>query len=206
MKAVRIKKYVMAPVLRVAVVVLLLAGIGCLGEPEIDERWTLLEMQSVSPQPGQAQAAGSPINVSVSSRITYRQILTGFLVAEVRYSDSVSPAEVTLDHGAHTAEVAQSIDRILANSVTAGRATKAVTGFDHLMRDVRLSFTAQIPPEMFDAVGGDGLYLVLYMGSGDEVRLQDGRDSLVVTPFVSGQHEVLFTGFALDITQPGGGS
>jgi len=174
---------------------------SCLGEPEIDQRWTLLEMVESTPQPTNSVVAGGTVDVTVSGRITYRKILTGFLVAEVRYSDSVTPSSVTLDPTRHTLDVAQDVDRILANSVTAGRATKPVTGFDHLLQDVGLSFTAQLP----DTADGGGVYLLLYMGEGDEIRLQDGRDSLVVTPFVSTDREVLHTGFALSVSQPGGG-
>ncbi len=202
MKQSQHKQYVL--LLLIVLSGLLAAVTGCLDEPEIDERWTLLEFTSVSPRPDQSRPADAPIDVTVSSRITYRQILTGFLVAEVRYSDTVSPAEVALDHDAHTAEVARDVDRILANSVTAGRATKVVTGFDHLMRDVRLSFSAQVPPELFDPGSNGGLYLVMYMGEGDEIQLEDGTDSLVVTPFVSGNREVLHTGFVLNILPPGG--
>jgi hypothetical protein len=142
--------------------------------------------------------------VSVKGRITYRDILTGFLVAEVRYSDTISPASVPLDPTENTLEAAQAIDYILANSVTAGRATRAVTGFDHLMQDIDLSFTATVPPEMYagGATAGRGLYLLLYMGAGDEIELANGADSLVVTPFVSTQYEVLHNGFALRITPP----
>jgi hypothetical protein len=89
---------------------------------------------------------GQPLAVSVKGRITYRDILTGFLVAEVRYSDTISPASVPLDPTENTLEAAQAIDRILANSVTAGRATRAVTGFDHLMQDVDLSSVKCRPP------------------------------------------------------------
>lgn len=178
----------------------LVTGFGCLGEPEIDERWTLLEFVTVDPLPGQSATANLPLDVTVRGRVTYRDILTGFLVAELRYSDSVSPESVVLQPTAHTLSVAADVDRILANSVTAGRATRAVTGWDHLMQDVSLSFTAQVP----DSATGRGLYLLLYMGEGDEIRLQDGRDSLVVTPFVSTDYEVLHTGFELDIIPPGG--
>jgi len=178
---------------------------GCvLDEPEIDKRWTVLEFVDVTPQPGQTSPGGQPLNVSVKGRITYRDILTGFLVAEVRYSDTISPASVPLDPTENTLEAAQAIDYILANSVTAGRATRAVTGFDHLMQDIDLSFTATVPPEMYagGATAGRGLYLLLYMGAGDEIELANGADSLVVTPFVSTQYEVLHNGFALRITPP----
>jgi hypothetical protein len=183
----------------------LATALGCLGEPEIDERWTLLELVDVTPQPGQALAATQPINVTVKTRTTYRKILTGFLVAEVRYSDTIFRSDVTLDPLDHTLEVAQDVDRILANSVTAGRATRAVTGFDHLMWDLELSFSANVPAAMFPTPGqpaAGALYLLLYMGEGEEIELQNGQDSLVVTPFVSTDYEVLHTGFVLDITPP----
>ena len=56
---------------------LLLTLVGCLGEPEIDERWTLVEFLNASPGPS-AVAGGQPLDVTVSGRITYRQIHTGF--------------------------------------------------------------------------------------------------------------------------------
>ena len=183
---------------RGAAIVLALAlttVVSCLGEPEIDERWSKTEFLNVSPQPGATAPAGQSMDVTVQGRITYRQILTGFLVAEVRYSASVPPTIVQLDPEEHTLEIAQDIDRILANSVTAGRATKAVTGFDHLMQDVDLSFTAMVP----DSVGVGGLYLLLYMGDGNEIELPGGRDSLVVTPFVPTDREILHTGFPMEI-------
>lgn len=174
-----------------------LALAGCLGEPEIDERWTLLEMVSVAPLPEQPQSASQPLNVNVRGRVTYRDIVTGFMVAEVRYSPTLTSVSLPLDKDEHTEECAQSVDRILASSVTAGRATRAVTGWDHLMQDVNLSFTALVPVA---ALTGGGLFLVLYMGAGDEIELANGEDSLVVTPFVSTDKEILHTGFPLTIT------
>jgi len=185
----------------------LLSG-ACLDEPEIDERWTLIELTEIRPQPGQTVPGDQAIDVTASGRITYRQIITGFLVAEVRYSDTVLPGSVALDPTRHTLAIAADIDNVLANSVTAGRATKPITGWDHLMQDVSLSFTAQVPAAMFPGGAGPAagaLYLVMYVGEGDEIRLQDGRDSLVVTPFRSVDYELLHTGFPLDVTPPGGG-
>ena len=193
---------------RVLGVALLLAAglvpmVSCLGEPDINERWTVVEFIAVAPAPGQALSATQPVDVSVTGRITYRDILTGFLVAEVRYSDTIAPNTVFLDPQEANATTAEDIDLILANSVTAGRATQAVTGFDHLMQDIELAFTAQVPGELFDNANR-GLYLILYMGEGDEIRRQDGTDSLVVTPFISSDYEVLHTGFALAVTPPRG--
>ncbi len=172
--------------------------VSCLGEPEVDERWTLLEMRAVAPAPG-VTVSGNQISVAVDARVTYRQILTGFMVAEVRYSDVFNPANLALDPTVHDEETAEDIDAILANSVTMGRATKAVTGWDHLMQDMELDFTAQVP-QMNASDPNQGLFLLVYMGSGEEIQLQDGRDSLVVTPFVSTDKQVLHTGFALDVS------
>jgi hypothetical protein len=190
---------------RLAVFVAVLAAVivaGCvLDEPEVDERWTLVEFLDVSPAPGQTRTASQPIQVNANGRITYRRIVTGFLVAEVRYSDTISPQNVVLTPDDHTEACALAVDRILAASVSTGRATRAVTGFDHLMQDIDLSFTAQVPAAMATNPGGPGgLYLVLYMGSGEEIELSSGEDSLVVTPFVSSATEILHTGFPLQVT------
>lgn len=174
------------------------ALIGCLDEPGIDETWTKLEFLSVTPGPKQTRSASQPISVSVKGRVTYRSILTGFLVAEVRYSPTIAPKSVALNPDVHSLNEAEDIDRILANSVTAGRATRASTGFDHLMQDVDLTFTAQVPAAAMTGTGG--LYLLLYMGDGDKVERQDGTDTLVVTPFRSTSREILHTGFALNVT------
>jgi len=173
---------------------------GCLDEPEIDERWTVVEFLDVAPQPQTVVQPNQTLTVTVKGRITYRQILTGFLVAEVRQSTSLSPNNVLLDPAEHTLDTAGAVDLVLANSVTAGRVTRAVTGFDHLMQDFDLTFSAQVP----DTSNTSGLFVVLYMGDGDEIQLPGGQDSLVVTPFVSTDREVLHSGFPLDIAPAGG--
>ncbi len=193
--------------LTAALSLLLLAG--CLGEPEIDERWTLLEFLSTDPVPGEDLMADQPLSVQVAGQIIYRDIRTGFLVAEVRYSDTLGPAALDLDPDDHSLETAKQVERVLNNSVTAGRATRAVTGFDHLMQRVDLAFDVTVPPGMFtgdpDSVANRGLYLLLYLGEGDEIELENNQDSLVVTPFPVDQYELLFTGFALDLIDPAGG-
>lgn len=189
---VRLRAVLMLPALLAA------STLACLDAPDIDETWTTLEFLSVTPGPQQTRSASQPINVSLEGRITYRQILTGFVVAEVRYSPTIAPSSVTLNPKENTLNDAQDIDRILANSVTTGRATRAITGFDHLMQDVNLSFTAGVPAGA--AAGTGGLYLVFYMGEGDEIELEDGNDSLVVTPFRSTDKELLHTGFAISLT------
>ena len=192
------------PVAAVLVAAALATFTGCLGEPEIDERWTLLEVVESTPvSQAQLDAAGS-IPVQVKGRITYRDIHTGFAVAELRYSPTLTPTDLALDPETHDEDQASQIDLILANSVTAGRATRAVTGFDHLIQEVDLSFDGWVPAEMMASgtpVGG--MFLVFYLGEGDEIRLGGGRDSLVVTPFDSGDYEILSTGLELLVNADG---
>lgn len=186
----------------------LVLAAGCLGEPEIGERWTLLELMVSTPGPQANLPADRDIPVRVRGRITYRDIETGFLVAEARYAENLDRRGFALDRDVHDLNAALEIERILENSVTAGRATKAVTGFDHLMQTVDLEFTARVPAAMGntppDSVLHRGLFLVLYLGEGDEIELQDGRDSLVVTPFRVEETQVLFTGHLLNVDQVGG--
>ena len=180
---------------------------GCLGEPEIDERWTLLEMLESNPVSQARIASGATVAVNVKGRITYRAIQTGFLVAELRYSPDLSADAIVLDPQMHDLDQARLVDLILENSVTAGRATRAVTGFDHLMQDIDLSFDGWVPAEMTaawpDSGMTGGLFLVLYMAEGDEIELGGGRDSLVIDPFLSRDFEILGTGLELQVLGPG---
>lgn len=195
------------PAAAVFVTAALAALPGCLGEPEIDERWTLLEILSSTPTSQAVFASNASIAVQVNGRITYRDIHTGFLVAELRYSPGIAASAIELDPTIHDLAQAGQIDRILENSVTAGRATRPVTGFDHLMQDIDLSFDGWVPAEMTadypDSGMTGGLFLLLYMAEGDEIELGGGRDSLVVTPFLSRNYEILGTGLELQILPPG---
>lgn len=186
-----------------------LALVGCLGEPPLDERWTLLEFLAAEPAVQTAVPADQPLTVSVSGRITYRAIRTGYLVAELRYSDALTPALVPLDPDEHSLEHALAVENILQHSVTAGRATRAVTGFDHLMQTVDLTFTAPVPAAMLsggaDSLATRGLFLVLYLGEGEEVELPAGRDTLVVTPFAVEDSQVLFCGYPISVGAPAAG-
>ena len=187
----------------IAAVFMAAAMAGCLDEPEIDERWTLLELMQTSPGTATVQPANQTVDIAVTGRITYRDIETGFLVAEARYADSLNRSGLVLDHNEHTLASALEIETILDNSVSAGRAVKAVTGFDHSQQTINLAFTAQVPQELAtgnpDSSGFRGLYLVLYMAEGEEIELDGGADSLVVTPFRVEETQVLHTGHPLNI-------
>ena len=125
----------------------------------------------------------------------YRSILTGYEVAELRSSSSVPRSSVALGTNAPRLRMAQDIDRILAGSVTRGRAIRAVTGWDHLMQHIDLSFTGTVPAASDSSMGpGGGLFLLCYLGSGVKIELPSGADTIVVTPFTSSAYEVLPVG------------
>lgn len=180
---------------------------GCLGEPEIEDRWTRIDLESTSLTPYQSLPPGPTPPISVRAAITYRSILTGFAVAELRASGTLSATDVVLHPDASRERMAQDIDHILQNSVTMGRATRAVTGWDHLIQHIDFNFTGVAPVSM-DSAGvpigpATGLFLVCYLGEGEEIELANGDDSLVVTPFNSAQYEILPVGLELTVATPG---
>ena len=176
---------------------------GCLGEPELEDRWTRIDLMSTSVQPLQVIPLGTLQPVTMSARITYRSIITGFAVAELRVSHTLSPGMVQVNPDAPREQMAQDIDRLLQQSVSVGRATRAVTGWDHLMQDIDFSFAGAVPATVDSAGGSGGLFLLCYLGSGQKVELQDGRDSIIVTPFVSSTYELLPVGMGFTTAGPG---
>ena len=174
-----------------------LCASGCLGKPEIEDRWTRIDIASASVAPYQNMVPGAAELISVRAAITYRSILTGFAVAELRVS-SVDPATVVLEPTANRVRMANEIDLILRNSRSVGRATRAVTGWDHLIQHIDFNFVG-VTPAVLDSTGAPaGLFLVCYLGSGVEIERADGTDSLVVTSFASQQYELLPVGLELN--------
>ncbi len=174
-----------------------LAIAGCLGRPSVDERWTSLEIvQSSVTAPDPVTLGGDPI--TVSANLTYRNILTGAFVAEMRASDTITNDMVQLDIEKQSIGTAKDVDFILANSVTAGRDVRTVTGFPSLVQDVNFTFDTFTPPGMGSVTG---LFLVLYMGDEEEIEVQ-GQDSIVVTPWISDEYEVLHKGIAIPLAGP----
>jgi hypothetical protein len=98
--------------------------------------------------------------------------------------------------------MAQDIDGILAQSAPMGRATRAVTGWDHLVQRIDFAFDGFVPAAMDSSGPPAGLFLVCYLGQGSEIELPDGRDSLVVTPFPSTPYEILPVGIELGVAAP----
>jgi len=173
---------------------------GCLREPEIEERWTNLEIVAtdVDGEIPVDTASGEMINVS--AEITFRKILTGAFVAELRASDTITSDMVNLDPETRTIGTAEDVDFILENSVTAGRDFRTVTGFPELQRTVDFQFGTFVPLAEHMAGPATGHFLVLYMGSEEEVENEAGEDSVVITPFPSGEYEILHKGVAIPLT------
>ncbi len=178
---------------------LLLAGVlvtGCLGEPELEDRWTRIDLDETSLESGQEIATGTPTSVRCTGAVTFRSVLTGFLVTEVRVSSSMTSDAVGLDPDGPRLDMAHDVDDILASSVTAGRAVRAMTGWDHLIFPFDLTFDATVPA-VSDSGATVGAFLVTYMGEGEEIELENGSDSLVVTPFPSEDYQILPIGLPL---------
>lgn len=174
---------------------------GCLGEPEIEDRWTRVDIEASTVYPWQGLPAGSTQTFGVSAAITYRRIVTGYVVAELRAS-SIRPTQVNVAPDADREPMAYAIDNILANSVSQGRATRAVTGWDHLIQRLDLSFAATVPAGVDSTGQAPGLFLLTYLAEGEEIELGGGRDTLIITPFPSAPYQILPVGMPLTVTAP----
>jgi hypothetical protein len=174
---------------------------GCFDAPEIEDRWTRVDILAASLTPGQALPAGASQNIAVSADVTFRRILTGYAVAELRAS-SVPITSVVVGPQAPRVPMAQDIDRVLANSVTLGRMTRAVTGWDHLIQHIDFAFTG-VTPAAADSSSA-GLFLLCYLGSGVKVERPGNTDTVIVTPFVSQTDQVLPVGLELTLAGSGG--
>ena len=187
----------------VAGAALALAAAGCLGAPKIEDRWTRVDMTGASLAPSQPVQAGTTIPVQVSSDIYYRRILTGYAVAELRASTAYSPGTLFLNPNADRLRMASDMDRLLATSVSMGREARAVTGWDHLIQHIDFAFTGSIPGSVTDSLGTGptaGLFLVCYLGSGVEIELPTGGDSVIVTPYPSTPYQILPVGLPVTVT------
>ena len=177
---------------------------GCMWEPKIEDQWTRVDLQSSNLLPLQAVPAGTSITISGRADITYRSILTGAVVAELRASSTIPSVGSIVSPDAEREPMAAAIDRLFASSVSLGRDTKLVTGWDHLIQPFDFSFSATVPA-MLDSAGVPigapvGLFLVCYLGSATKFELPGGGDSLVVVPFGSAQYRVLPVGIPLTVT------
>lgn len=175
---------------------------GCLGAPEIEDRWTRVDLLSSNLAARQVIPSGSLQPITMSTTITYRSILTGFAVADLRASSATAAAAVVLDTDAPREQMALDIDRILQTSVSLGRATRAVTGWDHLIQHVDFSFNG-VGPALTDSAGAPvSLFLLCYLGAGQTVERQGLTDTLIITPFRSSDYRILPVGLELAVGGP----
>ena len=182
---------------------LLVTSGGCLEAPKIEDRWTRVDLDHSTLAPGEALTAGTMDSIHVDARITYRRIVTGFFVAELRASATLGPTSVALYPDAPRVPMANDIDAVLANSVSLGRAVYPVTGWDHLIQPVSLDFQA-MPQSTVDSSGvslgaTSGLFLVCYLGSGVKIERPGRADSIAVTPFLSAPNQLLPVGMELTV-------
>ena len=171
----------------------LLLGAGCLGTPDVEDGWTRVDLQAYGFTPAQPLVPGSTCTVTASTAITYRRIVTGFAVTELRAS-SVPPTSIVLGPDEERMPMAQAIDLVLPNSVSLGRFVRPITGWDHLIQRIDQTFTAQLPAGVDSSGAPINVYLVSYLGSGEEIERPGQSDTIIVTPFVSTQAEVLPVG------------
>lgn len=188
-----------------ALLVLVAASLGlggCLWEPKVEDRWTRVDLESASMLPLQAVPVGGALTVSGRATITYRTILTGVVVAEIRASGSIPSAGAPVHPDAERVPMAAAIDGILAGSVSLGRDTRLITGWNHLIQPFDFSVSGTVPATVDSSGAPVGLFLLCYLGSATEIQLPGGGDSLVVTPLNSTQYQVLPVGMAFTVTGP----
>lgn len=171
---------------------------GCLGDPPIQERWTHLEMIGVAAPDSADLRSGDTATIRLDGRVTFRRLVTGFLVGEVRVASDLTVDSLALDDE-DLVLASESVDRLLRRSTSVARSVKALAGFPQLRRTVPMEFQVRVPATPAPTEGAPAnpapsVFLVLYMGDGEEVELADGRDSLVVRPFDTHEHEVLAQG------------
>ena len=185
-----------------AVAALALVLGGCLGEPELEDRWTRVDTDGESVRVIASGTAGVACSVSVRTTVTYRKILTGFAVSELRATTAVPLSAFADGEDGDRLAMAQAIDVLLQNSVGLGRATRAVTGWDHLIQELPMQFIGGVPVAFDTSAFAPGLpvhlFLVSYLADGEEIELADGSDSLVITPMISTDREVLPIAQAID--------
>jgi hypothetical protein len=178
------------------VLAIALATVGCFDAPKIEDRWTRVDLLGSNLAPGAALPAGSADSITASVDVIYRRIVTGYAVAELR-SSSVPVTSVALAPNAPRVPMAQNIDLILQNSVTQGRAVRAVTGWDHLIQHIDFSFVGTVPATVDSASAG--LFLLCYLGSGVKIERPGQADTVIVTPYTSQPYQILPVGLELAV-------
>jgi hypothetical protein len=197
------KRTLVCTVRLVALTGLALMLAGCLGAPKLEDRWSRVDLTGSNLAAYQSVSLGAPESVTAHVAITYRSILTGYAVAELRASSTVTSAAVRIAPDAPRARMASDIDSLLDHSVSIGRAIRPVTGWDHLIQRIDFSFGAAVPT-VLDSTGASsgGLFLLCYLGSGDRIERINMPDTVIVTPFKSSAYQILPVGLTLQPVGP----
>ncbi len=192
-------------ILPAAVLVAAIAA-GCLDSPSTEETWTRIEILSALPATREGIVGQADVPMEVRARITYREILTGFLVADLRSAPGIAPGDVDLvddpDDDEDGLDVAREVDNILMNSTSVGVEALEITGFDHLIQEATLAFDVTVP----DTSAAGGLFLLVYFSSDvEELEDENGNeiDSILVTPTLSTERDILSAGDAIEAATPG---
>ncbi|HTM57178.1 MAG TPA: hypothetical protein VL123_02055 [Candidatus Udaeobacter sp.] len=172
---------------------------GCLGKPKIEDRWTRIDVRSSNLSENQAITPGVRESIQVGTQITYRSIITGYLVCDLRASSTIGPSDVAIGLDAPRQRMAEDIDHLLQNSTCVGRGIRAVTGWDHLIQGINLSFAGVAPATDSSGAAIRGLFLVCYLAHGDKIELANGMDSILITPYRSTDYEYLSIGMNLSV-------
>lgn len=192
------------PTLLLGLLAIVLTAAGCLEEPPIEERWSNVRIDGQSLEGAAPLAIGDSTRITVATSVRFEDLVTGFVVAELRASQSLGYEDLAIDTIEDPILESEAVERIIAQSIPVGRATHATVGFPQLIRRFEFQFDVQIPSfvsENYDPPGGSpqSLYLLVYLAEGDEIRLTTGQDSLVVNPFVTQDMRVLHKGIPIPL-------
>lgn len=159
---------------------------GCLEAPELEDRWTRLDVVGISTQSNAPTKWGEPVVIHARGRVTYRAVLTGAVAMELRYSDGIGFADVQLEEDADRLAMTADIEHILEGSTVLAAASQPVTGFHKLIQEIEFELEATLPP------GPDGgLFVIFYFGEEEEVEGPGGEMETVVRPIEFEAREVL---------------
>jgi hypothetical protein len=139
-------------------------------------------------------------------------LLTGFLVADLRACPAVTTDDTQLDRDDDPLAVARDVDFVLQNSVSVGADAVPVTGWDHLIQELDITFDggllaataadSSVAAAGTGAVAASGLFLLLYFSDDvEEVELRSGEEIEVITPTFSTQRDILSAGIEI-LSQP----
>ncbi|MEZ4650279.1 MAG: hypothetical protein R3E97_16145 [Candidatus Eisenbacteria bacterium] len=148
---------------------------GCLGAPEIEDQWTRLDVVEV--ESGAIDPVTDEAGLRVRGRITFRSILTGSLIMEIRSSETLGAKDVDLRDEADRLVTTRQIQTLLESTGASGGSSRAVTGFDRLIQEVDFYFPGGVPA----APAGGAVFAVFYFGDVEEVREPGGGETVVIT-------------------------